>query len=327
MKYREFGKSGLNVSAIGLGCMGMSHAYGPVANKEEMIELIRSAVESGVTFFDTAEVYGPYVNEELVGEALEPYKGKVVIATKFGVAFEHGQSGKLLMDSTPENIRRSVEGSLKRLRIDSIDLLYQHRVDPNVPIEEVARTVKELVQEGKVKHWGLSEASANVIRRAHAVLPLTAVQSEYSMMWRTPEEEVLPILEELGIGFVPFSPLGNGFLTGKISKHTTFGEGDIRSILTRFLSENIDANQVLLDLIGKIAETKNATPAQITLAWVLAQKPWIVPIPGTRKLDRLEENIAAADVELTEDELAMLNETLSKIKIAGSRIDRVKDDF
>lgn len=327
MKYRELGNSGLKVSAIGLGCMGMSHAYGPAANKEEMIGLIRSAVERGVTFFDTAEVYGPYVNEELVGEALEPYKGKVVIATKFGVAFEHGQSGKLLMDSTPKNIRLSVEGSLERLRVDSIDLLYQHRVDPNVPIEEVARTVKELMQEGKVKHWGLSEASADVIRRAHAVLPLTVVQSEYSMMWRTPEEEVLPTLEELGIGFVPFSPLGNGFLTGKIDKNTTFGEGDIRSILTRFLSENIDTNQVLLDLIGKIAETKNATPAQIALAWVLAQKPWIVPIPGTRKLDRLEENIAAVDVELTEDELAMLNETLSKIKIAGSRIDRVKDDY
>lgn len=220
MKYRELGNSGLKVSAIGLGCMGMSHAYGPAADKDEMIELIRSAVERGVTFFDTAEVYGPYVNEELVGEALEPYKGKVVIATKFGVAFEHGQSGKLLMDSTPENIRRSVEGSLKRLRVDSIDLLFQHRVDPDVPIEEVARTVKELMQEGKVKHWGLS-ASADVIRRAHAVLPLTAVQSEYSMMWRTPEEDVLPALEELGIGFVPFSPLGNGFLTGKIDKNTT----------------------------------------------------------------------------------------------------------
>jgi aryl-alcohol dehydrogenase-like predicted oxidoreductase len=231
------------------------------------------------------------------------------------------------MDSTPENIRRSVEGSLERLRVDSIDLLYQHRVDPDVPIEEVARTVKELMQEGKVKHWGLSEASADVIRRAHAVLPLTAVQSEYSMMWRTPEEEVLPTLEELGIGFVPFSPLGNGFLTGKIDKNTTFGEGDIRSILTRFLSENINANQVLLDLIGKIAETKNATPAQIALAWVLAQKPWIVPIPGTRKLNRLEENIGAADFELTEDELAMLNETLSMINIAGSRKDRIKDDF
>ncbi|HOW13663.1 aldo/keto reductase [Methanosarcina sp.] len=327
MKKRVLGNTGLEVSAIGLGCMGMSHAYGPAADKEEMIKLIRSAVERGVTFFDTAEVYGPYVNEELVGEALEPYKGKVVIATKFGVAFEHGQSGDLLMNSTPENIRKSVEGSLKRLRVDSIDLLYQHRVDPNVPIEEVAITVKELMQEGKVKRWGLSEASANVIRRAHAVLPLTAVQSEYSMMWRKPEEEVLPALEELGIGFVPFSPLGNGFLTGKIDKNTRFGEGDIRSILTRFLSENIDANQVLLDLIGKIADTKNATPAQIALAWVLAQKPWIVPIPGTRKLNRLEENIGAADIELTEDELVMLNETLSQIKIAGNRIERVKKDY
>ncbi|HWQ49192.1 MAG TPA: aldo/keto reductase [Methanosarcina sp.] len=327
MKKRVLGNTGLEVSAIGLGCMGMSHAYGPAPDKEEMIKLIRSAVERGVTFFDTAEVYGSYVNEELVGEALEPYKGKVVIATKFGVAFDHGQSGDLLMDSTPKNIRKSVEGSLKRLRVDSIDLLYQHRVDPNVPIEEVARTVKELIREGKVKHWGLSEASADVIRRAHAVLPLTAVQSEYSMMWRKPEEEVLPTLEELGIGFVPFSPLGNGFLTGKIDKNTKFGEGDIRSILTCFLSENIDANQVLLDLIGKIAETKNATPAQIALAWVLAQKPWIIPIPGTRKLNRLEENIGAADIELTEDELAMLNEILSKIKIAGSRIERVKKDY
>lgn len=327
MRKRVLGNTGLEVSAIGLGCMGMSHAYGPAADKEEMINLIRSAVENGVTFFDTAEVYGPYVNEELVGEALEPYKGEVVIATKFGVAFEHGQSGNLLMDSTQENIRKSVEGSLKRLRVDSIDLLYQHRVDPNVPIEEVARTVKELMQEGKVKHWGLSEASADVIRRAHAVLPLTAVQSEYSMMWRKPEEEIFPTLEELGIGFVPFSPLGNGFLTGKIDKNTKFGEGDIRSILTRFLSENIDANQVLLDLIRKIAETKNATPAQIALAWVLTQKPWIVPIPGTRKLNRLEENIGAADVELTEDELSMLNETLSRIKIAGNRIERVKKDY
>jgi aryl-alcohol dehydrogenase-like predicted oxidoreductase len=327
MKKRVLGNTGLEVSAIGLGCMGMSHAYGPAADKEEMIKLIRSAVERGVTFFDTAEVYGPYVNEELVGEALEPYKGKIVIATKFGVAFEHGQSGDLLMNSTPENIRKSVEGSLKRLRVDSIDLLYQHRVDPNVPIEEVAKTVKELMQEGKVKHWGLSEASADVIRRAHVVLPLTAVQSEYSMMWRKPEEEVLPTLEELGIGFVPFSPLGNGFLTGKIDKNTKFDEGDIRSILTRFLSENIDANQVLLDLIRKIAETKNATPAQIALAWALAQKPWIVPIPGTRKLNRLEENIDAVDIELTEDELTMLNETLSKIKIAGSRIERVKKDY
>jgi len=327
MRKRVLGNTGLEVSAIGLGCMGMSHAYGPAADKEEMIDLIRSAVERGVTLFDTAEVYGPYVNEELVGEALEPYKGEVVIATKFGVAFEHGQSGNLLMDSTPENIRKSVEGSLKRLRVDSIDLLYQHRVDPNVPIEEVAKTVKELMQEGKVQNWGLSEASANVIRRAHSVLPLTAVQSEYSMMWRKPEKEVLPTLEELGIGFVPFSPLGNGFLTGKIDKNTKFGEGDIRSILTRFLSENIDANQVLLDLIRRIAETRNATPAQIALAWVLAQKPWIVPIPGTRKLNRLEENIGAADIELTEDELAMFNETLSKIKIEGSRVDRIKKDY
>lgn len=327
MKKRLLGNSGLEVSAIALGCMGMNHAYGPSANKDEMIKLIRSAVELGVTFFDTAEVYGPYVNEELVGEALEPYKGKVVIATKFGVAFENGQSGNLIMDSRPETIRKSVEGSLKRLRVESIDLLYQHRVDPNVPIEEVAKTIKELMAEGKVKHWGLSEASADIIRRAHAALPLTAVESEYSMMWRTPEEEVIPILEELGIGFVPFSPLGNGFLTGKIDKDTKFGAGDIRSILTRFLTENIDKNQVLLNLISKLAEIKNASPAQIALAWILAQKPWFVPIPGTRKLNRLEENIGAANIDLAEDELAMLNETLSKIEIAGSRIGRVKKDY
>jgi len=327
MKTRKLGKSNLEVSAIGLGCMGMSHAYGPAADKGDMIQLLRSAVDRGVTFFDTAEVYGPYVNEELVGEALEPYKGKVVIATKFGVAFEHGQSGALLMDSSYETIKKSVEGSLKRLRVDSIDLLYQHRVDPRVPIEDVAETVTELIKEGKVKHWGLSEASADVIRRAHAVFPVTALQSEYSMMWRTPEKDILPTLEELGIGFVPFSPLGNGFLAGKIDKNTTFGQGDIRSILTRFLSENMDANQVLLDLIGKIAETKNATPAQIALVWVLAQKPWIVPIPGTRKLSRLEENIGAADLDLTHEELSVLNKALSNIEIAGSRIGRVNKDF
>lgn len=327
MKKRILGTSGLKVSAIGLGCMGMNHAYGPSANKEEMIELILSAVERGVTFFDTAEVYGPYVNEELVGEALEPYNDEVVIATKFGVAFEHGQSGDLLMDSTPENIRKSVEGSLKRLRVDSIDLLYQHRVDPNVPMEVVAETVQELMEEGKVKHWGLSEASAEEIRRAHTILPLTAVQSEYSLMWRMPEKDIFPTLEELGIGFVPFSPLGNGFLSGKINKNTNFGEGDIRSILTRFLSENIDANQVLLDLISEIAETKNATPAQIALAWVLAQKPWIVPIPGTRKLNRLEENIGADDIEFTKEEVSVLNDILLNIEIAGSRLDRVKKDY
>jgi aryl-alcohol dehydrogenase-like predicted oxidoreductase len=258
---RRLGRSNLEVSAIGLGYMGMNHAYGPAPDKGEMIKFLRTAVELGVTFFDTAEVYGPYVNEELVGEALEPFKGKVVIATKFGVAFEHGQTGALLMDSSSETIRKSVEGSLKRLRLDTIDLLYQHRVDIRVPIEDVAETVEDLIKEGKVKHWGLSEAGSDIIRRAHAVLPVAALQSEYSMMWRKPEEEILPVLEELGIGFVPFSPLGNGFLTGKIDKNTAFGKGDIRSILSRFQSENIEANQVLLDLIGKIAETKKATPA------------------------------------------------------------------
>lgn len=326
MEKRILGKD-LEVSAIGLGCMGMSHAYGPAADKEEMIKFLRDAVEMGITFFDTAEIYGPHTNEEIVGEALEPYKGKVVIATKFGVSFEKGQRGNLIPDSRRETIRKSVEGSLKRLRIDSIDLLYQHRVDPNIPIEEVAETIKELMAEGKVKHWGLSEAGADIIRRAHAVCPVTAVQSEYSMMWRNPEENIFPVLEELGIGFVPFSPLGNGFLTGKIDKNTKFEKGDIRTILTRFLGENIDKNQVLLAIINRIAEGKKATTAQIALAWVLAQKTWIVPIPGTRKLHRLKENAGAADVKLTEEEIKVLNDALAEIKIAGSRIERIGSDY
>jgi len=316
MQKRLLGISGLEVSAIGLGCMGMSHGYGPASDKKEMISLIHAAIDRGVTFFDTAEVYGPYVNEELVGEALAPFKGKVVIATKFGIKMVNG---KQVLDSKPEHIRQSVEGSLKRLKVEAIDLYYQHRVDPDVPIEEVAGVVKDLIQEGKVKHWGLSEAGVQTIRRAHAVQPLTAIQSEYSMMWRTPEEELLPTLEELGIGLVPFSPLGKGFLTGTIDKNATFVESDFRSIVPRFKPENLEANQVLVELIKKIAAGKNATPAQIALAWVLAQKPWIVPIPGTRKLERLEENLGAVNVVLTPEELIDLNDALSKIEIAGDR--------
>jgi aryl-alcohol dehydrogenase-like predicted oxidoreductase len=316
MQKRKLGKSNLEVSAIGLGCMGMSYGYGPASGKKEMISLIHAAIDRGVTFFDTAEVYGPYTNEELVGEALAPFKGKVVIATKFGIKMVNG---KQVLDSKPEHIRQSVEGSLKRLKVEAIDLYYQHRVDPEVPIEEVAGVVKDLIQEGKVKHWGLSEAGVQTIRRAHAVQPLTAVQSEYSMMWRSPEEELLPTLEELGIGFVPFSPLGKGFLTGTIDKNATFVESDFRSIVPRFKPENLEANQVLVELIMKVAERKNATPAQIALAWVLAQKPWIVPIPGTRKLERLEENLGAVDVVLAPEELSDLNDALSKIKISGDR--------
>ncbi|WP_299092299.1 aldo/keto reductase [uncultured Metabacillus sp.] len=316
MQKRKLGKSDLEVSAIGLGCMGMSHGYGPASDKKEMISLIHSAIDRGVTFFDTAEVYGPYVNEELVGEALAPYKGKVIIATKFGIQMVNG---KQVLDSKPEQIRKSVEGSLERLKVDTIDLYYQHRVDPNVPIEEVAGVVQDLIKEGKVKHWGLSEAGVETIRRAHAVHPLTAIQSEYSMMWRSPEEQLLPTLEELGIGFVPFSPLGKGFLTGKIDKNATFGSSDFRSIVPRFKPENIEANQILVELIKKIAVGKDASPAQIALAWVLAQKPWIVPIPGTRKLERLEENLGAAEVELTPEELHELNDALSKIEISGER--------
>lgn len=316
MQMRLLGKSNLEISAIGLGCMGMSHGYGPASDKKEMISLIHAAIDRGVTFFDTAEVYGPYVNEELVGEALAPFKEKVVIATKFGIKMENG---KQVLDSKPEHIRQSVEGSLKRLKVDTIDLYYQHRVDPNVPIEEVAGVVQELIKEGKVKHWGLSEAGVKTIRRAHAVHPLTAVQSEYSMMWRSPEEELLPALDELGIGFVPFSPLGKGFLTGKIDKNATFGDSDFRSIVPRFKPENLEANQVLVELVEKVAEGKNATPTQIALAWVLAQKPWIIPIPGTRKLERLEENLGAVDVELSPEELSDLNDALSKIEISGDR--------
>lgn len=316
MQKRKLGNSGLEVSAIGLGCMGMSHGYGPASDKKEMISLIHAAIDRGVTLFDTAEVYGPYVNEELVGEALKPFKGKVVIATKFGIQMENG---KQVLDSKPETIRQSVEGSLNRLKVDTIDLYYQHRVDPNVPIEEVAGVVQDLIKEGKVKHWGLSEAGVETIRRAHSVQPLTAIQSEYSMMWRSPEEQLLPTLEELGIGFVPFSPLGKGFLTGKIDKNATFVSSDFRSIVPRFKPENIEANQILVELIKKIAVGKDASPAQIALAWVLAQKPWIVPIPGTRKLERLEENLGAAEVELTPEELHDLNDALSKIEISGER--------
>ncbi|MGW9018541.1 aldo/keto reductase [Priestia megaterium] len=316
MQKRSLGKSGLEVSSIGLGCMGMSHGYGPAPDKKEMISLIHAAIDRGVNFFDTAEVYGPYVNEELVGEALAPFKGEVVIATKFGIKIV---DGKQVVESKPEQIRQSVEGSLKRLNVEAIDLYYQHRVDPDVPIEEVAGTVKDLIQEGKVKHWGLSEAGVKTIRRAHAVHPLAAIQSEYSIMWRSPEEELLPTLQELGIGFVPFSPLGKGFLTGKIDKNATFGKSDFRSIVPRFTPENLEANQVLIELINKIAAGKSATPAQISLAWVLAQKSWIVPIPGTRKLDRLEENLGAVDVELTTQELSDLKQALSKIEISGDR--------
>lgn len=316
MKKRKLGNSELEVSAIGLGCMGMSHGYGPASDKKEMIKLIHAAIDRGVTFFDTAEVYGPYLNEELLGEALEPFKEKVVIATKFGIQMGEG---KQVLDSKPETIRKSVEGSIKRLNIDTIDLYYQHRVDPNVPIEEVAGVIQDLIKEGKIKHWGLSEAGVQTIRRAHAVQPLTAVQSEYSMMWRSPEEEVMPTLEELGISFVPFSPLGKGFLTGAIDKNTTFVSSDFRSIVPRFNPENLEANQVLVELIKKVAVSKNATASQIALAWVLAQKPWIVPIPETRKLERLEENLGAADIELTSKEISDLNAALSKIKISGDR--------
>ena len=297
MQKRTLGKSDLEVSALGLGCMGMSFGYGPAADKQEMIALIRAAVERGVTFFDTAEVYGPFTNEELVGEALAPFRDQVVIATKFGFTFE--PAGSVGLDSRPAHIKEVAEASLKRLKIDAIDLFYQHRVDPDVPIEDVAGAVKDLIREGKVKHFGLSEAGVQTIRRAHAVQPVTALQSEYSLWWRKPEAEVLPTLEELGIGFVPFSPLGKGFLTGKIDENTTFDSSDFRNIVPRFTPETRKANQALVDLLARIAERKKATPAQIALAWLLAQKPWIVPIPGTTKLHRLEENIGAAAIELT----------------------------
>ena len=314
---RKLGNSGLEVSAIGLGCMGMSFGYGTIADEKEMIALIRSAVESGVTFFDTAEVYGPYINEELVGKALEPFKGKVVIATKFGFNFQDGVNTGL--NSRPENIKKVAEESLKRLRIETIDLFYQHRVDPNVPIEEVAGAVKELIQEGKVKHFGLSEAGVQIIRRAHAVQPVTALQSEYSLWWREPEDEIIPTLEELGIGFVPFSPLGKGFLTGKMDQNTTFDSKDFRSTVPRLSPENLKANMAFVDLVASVAQRKNVTPAQIALAWILAQKPWFVPIPGTTKLHRLKENLGAAEVELTAGELQEINTASSKIAVQGDR--------
>jgi aryl-alcohol dehydrogenase-like predicted oxidoreductase len=320
MQKRKLGKRNLEVSALGLGCMGMSFSYGPPGDKQEMISLIRSAVDRGITFFDTAEVYGPFTNEELVGEALAPFRGKVVIATKFGFKLKpDGSPGFLGPDSRPERIKEVAEGSLKRLKVDAIDLFYQHRVDPNVPIEEVAGAVKDLIQQGKVKHFGLSEAAAKTIRRAHSVQPVIAVQSEYSLWTRGPEEEVLPTLEELGIGFVPFSPLGKGFLTGKINENTTFDSSDFRNTLPRFTPEARKANQALVDLLGKIAQRKKATPAQIALAWLLAQKPWIVPIPGTTKLHRLEENIGAVAVELTSDDLREIENASSNIKVEGAR--------
>ena len=320
MKKRTLGKSNLEVSALGLGCMGMSFSYGPAKDKKEMTAVLHAAVERGITFFDTAEVYGPYLNEELVGEALFPFRGKVVIATKFAYELKpDGSPGWVRLNSQPEHIKQSIEGSLKRLRVDAIDLYYQHRVDPEVPIEDVAGAVKELIQQGKVKHFGLSEAAAKTIRRAHVVQPVTAVQSEYSLWYRNPEKEVLPTLEELGIGFVPYSPLGKGFLTGKMDENTPLASTDFRSQLPRFSAENRKANQAMVDLLEKIAKRKHATPAQIALAWLLAQKPWIVPIPGTTKLNRLEENIGATEVELTTDDLREIESAASKIEVQGAR--------
>jgi aryl-alcohol dehydrogenase-like predicted oxidoreductase len=318
MQKRTLGRSGLEVSALGLGCMGMSFGLGPTGDKQEMIAVIRAAVARGVTFFDTAEVYGPFANEELVGEALAPYRGQVTIATKFGFRIIDGkQAGGL--DSRPERIREVAEASLKRLKIDCIDLFYQHRVDAEVPIEDVAGTVKDLIRAGKVKHFGLSEAGVNTIRRAHAVQPVTALQSEYSLWWREPEKELIPALEELGIGLVPFSPLGKGFLTGKIDEGTTFASTDFRNSVPRFSPEARKANKVLVDLLAAIAARKNVTPAQLALAWLLAQKPWIVPIPGTTKLHRLEENLGAASVELSADDLREITSTASKIEVQGAR--------
>jgi len=314
MKNRKLGNSGLEVSEIGLGCMGMSFGYGVIADKKQSIDLIRKAVELGVTFFDTAEVYGPFINEELVGEALEPFKGTIKIATKFG--FNIGGEG---LDSRPERIRKVAEASLKRLKIDCIDLFYQHRVDPNVPIEDVAGTVKDLIKEGKVKYFGLSEAGVKTIRRAHAICPVTALQSEYSLWWREPELEIMPTLEELGIGFVPFSPLGRGFLTGNFNQNSTFESNDFRSALPRFSPESLKANLVFVDLIKEVAQRKNATPAQIAIAWLLAQKPWIVPIPGTSKIDRLIENLGGASIELNADELQEIETASAKIKLVGNR--------
>lgn len=318
MQKRKLGNN-LEVSTLGLGCMGMSFGLGPAADKKEMISLIRTAVEKGITFFDTAEVYGPFTNEELVGEALEPFRDKVVIATKFGFNIDDVTKQSNGLNSRPENIKKAVEGSLKRLRTDYIDLLYQHRVDKNVPIEDVAGTVKDLITQGKVKHFGLSEAGVKTIRRAHAVQQVTALQSEYSLWWREPEEEILHTLEELGIGFVPFSPLGKGFLTGKINEQTEFDKSDFRNTVPRFSPENLTANKALVELLERIAKRKNATPAQIALAWLLAQKKWIVPIPGTTKLHRLEENIGATDVEITTEDLKEIEAASSKIKIQGER--------
>ncbi len=321
MQTRKLGGSNLEVSAIGLGCMGMSFSYGPPKDRQEMIALLRTAVERGVTFFDTAEVYGPFINEELVGEALAPFRGKVIIATKFGfdLSGSDKRPGAAGLNSRPERIKQVADASLKRLKVDVLDLFYQHRVDPDVPIEDVAGAVKDLIHKGKVRHFGLSEAGVQTIRRAHAIQPITALQSEYSLWTRTPEKEVIPALEELGIGFVPYSPLGKGFLTGKIDENTTFDSSDFRSILPRFTPEALKANQALIDLLGSIATKKNATPAQIALAWLLAQKPWIVPIPGTTKLHRLDENIGAAAVELTSDDLHEIESAASKITVQGDR--------
>jgi aryl-alcohol dehydrogenase-like predicted oxidoreductase len=324
MQTRKLGNSNLEVSAIGLGCMGMSFSYGPPKDKQEMTALLGAAVDRGITFFDTAEVYGPYLNEELVGEALAPFRDRVVIATKFGFDISpnsdpRGMKGSPGLNSRPEHIKEAVEGSLKRLKVEAIDLLYQHRVDPNVPIEDVAGAVKELIQEGKVKHFGLSEAGVQTIRRAHAAQPVTALQSEYSLWWRKPEAEVIPTLEELGIGLVPYSPLGKGFLTGKIDENTTFDSSDFRSTLPRFTPEALKANQALIDLLGSIAEQKQVTPAQIAIAWLLAQKPWIVPIPGTTKLHRLDENIGAVSVELTPADLRDIDDAAAKIAVQGAR--------
>ena len=320
MEKRRLGRSGLEVSALGLGCMGMSFSYGPPKDKQEMISLLRAAFDRGVTFFDTAEVYGPYLNEELLGEALAPVRGQVVIATKFGFQLKpDGSPGWLGLNSRPEHIRQAVEGSLRRLRTDVIDLYYQHRVDPDVPIEEVAGAVKELIQQGKVKHFGLSEAGAQTIRRAHAVQPVAALQSEYSLWWRRPEEEILPLLEELGIGFVPYSPLGKGFLTGAIQQDTQFDKSDFRSTLPRFTPEALKANHALVELLGQIAQKMKATPAQIALAWLLAQKPWMVPIPGTTKLARLEENLGAIHVELSEEDVRQIGDAAAKVPVLGNR--------
>ncbi len=318
MQKRYLGQSGLEVSALGLGCMGLSHGYGPATDTRQAVALIRAAVERGVTFFDTAEVYGPYLNEEVVGEALKPMRDRVVIATKFGFTFGNDNKQQIL-NSRPEHIREAVEGSLRRLKTDVIDLLYQHRVDPDVPIEDVAGTVKDLIAEGKVKHFGLSEAGAQTIRRAHAIQPVAALQSEYSLWWREPEQEIIPLLEELGIGFVPFSPLGKGFLTGTIKAGTTFAENDFRNVVPRFATEALEANEKLVILLTELAAERSTSPAQIALAWLLAQKPWIVPIPGTTKLHRLEENLGAVDITLTQEELQKITRALETVNIVGDR--------